>query len=349
VTPVLTTRHLTVGYPATRRRGERIVLEGLGLAARAGELTCLLGPNGSGKSTLLRTLAGMQPALAGEVALCGDPLDALSMRERARRLAVVLTDGVDAGSLRAVDLVALGRHPHTGWDGRLRPADHEAVRWALAAVGATPLAERDVAALSDGERQRVLIARALAQQPRLLALDEPVAFVDVARRLELTALLRDLAAECELGVVLTTHDIDLALRTADTVWLIEPRPGLAHHLHVGAPEDLVLSGAVDRAFASEAVRFDVKRGRFADITAPLGTARIEGDGIEARWAGRVVERQGLALDPAATALVVTAHGGGRWTVAAADARSEHRSLDEVGRRVRALLPTLASASDHSET
>jgi iron complex transport system ATP-binding protein len=273
----------------------------------------------------------------------------LSVRERARRLAVVLTDGIDVGLLRAVDLVALGRHAHTGWDGRLRAPDRDAVRWALAAVGVEPLAERDVGSLSDGERQRVLIARALAQQPRLLALDEPIAFVDVAHRLELTALLRDLAAECDLGVLLTTHDIDLALRSADTLWLIEPVGDDQRRLHVGAPEDLVLSGAVDRAFASATVRFDAAQGRFAPVGTPLLTARVDGTGLEAAWAVRTLERQGLAVVTEGTAsvvpaLVVTAHGGGRWTVAGG-AATEHASLDAVARRVRALLPALLAAAD----
>jgi iron complex transport system ATP-binding protein len=342
VTAVLAARGLSVGYPAARRAPARVVLDGLDLVAHPGALTCLLGPNGSGKSTLLRTLAGMQPPLAGDVALCGDRLDGLSARERARRLAVVLTDGVDAGLLRAVDLVALGRHPHTGWDGRLRAADHAAVRWALAAVGAAELADRDVGSLSDGERQRVLIARALAQQPRLLALDEPVAFVDVARRLELTALLRDLAAECDLGVLLTTHDIDLALRTADTVWLIEPLADGRRRLHVGAPEDLVLSGAVDRAFSSDAVRFDAARGTFASTRPAVLRARVAGEGPEALWAARALERRGIAVDPGADGLVVTAPGDGTWTVDGAGARTEHRSLGAVVERVAALMATSGS-------
>ncbi len=169
---------LTVGYRG-RRGTRREVLAGLDLTLPAGELTCLLGANGSGKSTLLRTLAGMQAPLAGRVTLLGDDVTALEPRERARRLAVVLTDPVETGGLTGADLVALGRHPHTGWSGRLGPADRDAVDWALRATGAAPLAARPVGQLSDGERQRLLVARALAQQPAVLALDEPVAFVDL--------------------------------------------------------------------------------------------------------------------------------------------------------------------------
>lgn len=343
---VLRTFDLAVGYPGRAQRdgGAHTVLAGLDLVARAGQLTCLLGPNGSGKSTLLRTLAGMQAPLAGRADLCGDPVDALPARERARRLAVVLTGAVDIGILRATDLVALGRHPHTGWDGRLRALDRAAVRWALDAVDATPLADRDVATLSDGERQRIMIARALAQQPRLLALDEPTAYVDVPRRMELTALLRDLARECTLGVLMTTHDLELALRTADVLWLIEPLEDGTRRMHVGAPEDLALSGAVGRAFASDGAHFDLDRGRFVPSLAPLGRVRIDGRGPEAGWAARAVEREGLVVDPGASELVVTALGGGRWRVEGAGETTEHGSLGEVAATVRGLLPRLAGAS-----
>jgi iron complex transport system ATP-binding protein len=345
VTEVLRTTNLAVGYPLRARGGgAHTVLQGLDLVAEAGQLTCLLGPNGSGKSTLLRTLAGMQAPLAGHAELCGDRVGSLPARERARRLAVVLTGAVDVGILRVTDLVALGRHPHTGWDGRLRAVDREAVRWAIASVGASALAERDVSTLSDGERQRVMIARALAQQPRLLALDEPTAFVDVPRRMELTALLRDLARECTLGVLMTTHDLELALRTADVLWLIEPLADGGRRLHVGAPEDLALSGAVERAFASDGVRFDLDRGGFVPRLEPLGRVRVDGEGVEALWAARVVEREGLVVDAAAENLVVTALGGGRWRVAAAGTATEHGSLGEVAVRVRELLPMVAEAT-----
>ena len=285
----LLARGLRVGYRS--RRHERVVLEGLDVALRPGRLTCLLGPNGSGKSTLLRTLAGMQAPLAGHALLEGEDVHRLGAVERARRLAVVLTDQVDVGTMRTEDLVALGRHPHTGWSGRLTPRDHAAVDWAVESVGAGPLRGRMVSELSDGERQRVLIARALAQQPRVLALDEPVAFVDVPRRVELTQLLRDLAHRTGLAVLLTTHDLDLALRYADDLWLIGPDRTLLR----GAPEDLVLSGAVAEAFHSDEVRFDLERGAFLPTAATRGIARVHGAGAAAVWLGRAVERAGFRL------------------------------------------------------
>jgi iron complex transport system ATP-binding protein len=175
----------------------------------------------------------------------------------------------------------------------------------------------------------------------VLALDEPTAFVDVPRRMELAALLRDLARECTLGVLMTTHDLDLALRTADVLWLIEPVEDGSRVLHVGAPEDLALSGAVERAFASEGVRFDVATGTFVPRLVPLGRVRVDGEGPDALWAARAVEREGLVVDAAARDLVVTALGERRWRVEGAGVASEHGDLGAVAARLRALLPALA--------
>ena len=338
---VLEARALSVGYPQRRGRAHT-VLAGLELALQPGELTCLLGPNGSGKSTLLRTLAGMQPPLAGQALLQGTPVTRLSTRERARRLAVVLTDPVDVGLMRAVDLVALGRYPHTGWGGQLRPGDRAAVDWALAATAAGTLAHRRVGELSDGERQRVAIARALAQQPAVLALDEPIAFIDVPRRVELTVLLRRLARECGFAVLLTTHDLDLAIRAADTVWLLEP--GEPARVHVGGPEDLVLAGAVGRAFHSDEVAFDLARGSFVPTATAFGRARVVGRGVAVRWTRQALEREGLAMVAAGehADLVVEVHGQtGGWRIVSPVEGRAHDSVRGLLAEVRGLVPRLA--------
>jgi iron complex transport system ATP-binding protein len=338
-TTVLSTAGLAVGYRGRRGR-HAVVLAGLDLALEAGRLTCLLGPNGSGKSTLLRSVVGLQRPLAGTVRLGDDDLRTLGPLERARRLAVVLTEPLDAGLLRAEDLVALGRYPHTGWAGRLTAADHAVVDWALHAAGAFQLRERPVVELSDGERQRVLIARALAQQPAVLALDEPVAFVDVARRIELVRLLGHLARECGLAVLLTTHDLDLALRTADTVWLIEGAAGGPRVLHAGAPEDLALDGAVARAFAGDGVRFDHARGTFLPETVALARYVVHGPDPAAHWAGMALQRAGLAAagPHEHPHVVVTATVAG-WRVEAAGAVTDVADLAGLVALAPSFLPT----------
>ena len=284
---ILQTRGLGIGY-APRRRPRVEVAADLGVELHAGELVCLLGPNGAGKSTLVRTLAGLQKPLSGQVLLQGRELHDLPEGERARHLGLVLTERVDTGNLSAYALAALGRYPYTGWDGRLSPEDEEVVRWALEAVGARELAPRSVGELSDGERQKVTIARALAQEPAVLLLDEPTAFLDLPRRVEIVQLLRRLAGEGDRAVLLSTHDLELALRSADRLWLLPP----GGPLQTGAPEDLVLSGAFQRTFGD----FDPATGSFHLSREPEGEVGLEGEGLQARWTARALERAGFRVD-----------------------------------------------------
>jgi iron complex transport system ATP-binding protein len=233
--PLLETHDLAIGYQS-RSTTRRVVVASINLRLEAGELVCLLGPNGAGKSTLLRTLAGMQAPLQGQIQIMGTDLYRLSPIDRARRLGVVLTDRAEVGALSVRALVALGRYPYTDWAGRLTAADEICIDQALAAVGATALALRLFGQLSDGERQKALIARALAQEPNLLLLDEPTAFLDWPRRVEIMGILRRLARESGRAVLLSTHDLDLALRGADRLWLLPP----GGPIRAGMPEELVL-------------------------------------------------------------------------------------------------------------
>jgi iron complex transport system ATP-binding protein len=295
---------LAVGY---RTRGERrAVLEHVNVAVENGDLVCLLGPNGIGKSTLLRTLARMQPALWGHVELSGTDMRALSQMEIARRLGVVLTERVAVDALTARRVVELGRYPHSGWFGRLTPHDRTAVERAIDAVGARHLAERDFSRLSDGERQRIMIARALAQEPVLLVLDEPTAFLDVPSRVELMALLRRLTRDDALAAVMSTHDLELALRTADVIWLVLP----GGEMMTGAPEDVVLAGGITRAFEGRQIRFDGEARSFRWLSGESGTAAVRGTGLRAALVRGVLERAGYDVDPHDADLVIEADESG---------------------------------------
>jgi len=218
----------------------------------------------------------------------------------------VLTERVAVDALTARRVVELGRYPHSGWFGRLTPHDRAAVERAIDAVGAHHLAERDFSRLSDGERQRIMIARALAQEPVLLVLDEPTAFLDVPSRVELMALLRRLTRDDALAAVISTHDLELALRTADVIWLVLP----GGEVMTGAPEDVVLAGGIARAFEGRQIRFDGEARSFRWLSGERGTAAVHGSGLRAALVRGVLERAGYEVDPGDAELVVEADESG---------------------------------------
>ncbi len=248
-------RALSTGYGPRRQR--RIVARGLTATLAAGSFTALIGTNGAGKSTLLRTLAGLQPALEGEVSWCGKPLTAYSRRALSRMLAVVLTDRNAGDGLTVSELVEMGRMPYTGFDGRLTEADRAIAAQAMAQTGVAPLAARTVGSLSDGERQRVMIAKALAQQTPAILLDEPTAFLDFPSKVSLLRLLRRLAEEEGKTILLSTHDLELALQIAGRVWLLS-----SDGLTEGTPSQLAAEGALERFFRCEGLEFDRSHLRF---------------------------------------------------------------------------------------
>jgi iron complex transport system ATP-binding protein len=283
----------------------------------------LIGPNGVGKSTLMRTLAGMQNPLAGRVALMGDDLKTLKAAERARRLSVVLTGREQVGLLTGYELVALGRHPHTAWTGQLTRHDEQVVRWAVEAVGAVDLAARRIAELSDGERQKLMIARALAQEPAAMILDEPTAFLDLPHRVEIMRLLRNLAAQTGRAILVSTHDLDLALRSAQKIWLMS-----GDAMEVGAPEDLVLSGAFQRSFQREGVAFDAQSGSFSIRQDHAGCVLVLGDGLAALWIKRALEREGFVTQKngAAPLATITVLDEKHWSL---DGGKTHTSIADL--------------------
>jgi iron complex transport system ATP-binding protein len=331
---------LSVGYRVAR--ATRTVLNTIDAALHTSEFACLLGPNGVGKSTLLRTLARMQSPIAGQVDIDGHDIRRMNQTELARRLSVVLTERVDVGILPAYDLVGMGRYPYTGWGGRLSQRDHEIIRWAIRVTGAESLATRNVAELSDGERQRVMIARALAQEPSVMLLDEPTAFLDAPRRAELTGLLRQLTRETGRAVLLSTHDVELALRTADTIWLITPDGQFI----AGAPEDLVLRGVFERAFPSANFAFDPMVGGFQVRHAHARRARIHGNGLVGLWTRRALERAGFVpIDEADSGAVVDldvrcvqTSAGWCWQTVCDMRIHDHASLAELTRHLHRSAP-----------
>ncbi|MDL2252300.1 ABC transporter ATP-binding protein [Odoribacter sp. OttesenSCG-928-J03] len=253
----ITANNLTIGYKQGKR-GNKIIHENLSFSLEEGELTCLLGPNGAGKSTLLRTISGSQQALGGELLLEGRPLTSYNDKELARTIGLVLTDRTMGGGLSVYEMVALGRQPHTGFFGRLNDNDREIVQKSLDLVGISHKADSYVAELSDGVRQKVMIAKALAQECPMLLLDEPTAFLDVVSRIEIMNLLHELAAKQHKTILLSTHDMEQALLLGDRLWLLSDE----NSLQCGVTEDLILSGAINKFFSRNEIAFDQMSGNF---------------------------------------------------------------------------------------
>ena len=229
--------NISLGY------GARTLLEGVTTHFEAGTLTALIGRNGAGKSTLLRALAGLEPLQAGAITIGGQSIAELDGAEAARRVAFVATDKVRIANLPCEDLVALGRAPYTNWIGRLQAVDREIVADALAKVGMSEFAHKTMDRMSDGECQRVMIARALAQQTPVILLDEPTAFLDMPNRYELCRLLQRLAHDEQKAILFSTHELDIATKMCDSIALIDT-PKLLHQ----PATEMVASGAIERLF-----------------------------------------------------------------------------------------------------
>lgn len=301
-------RNLKIGYKSNHST-EKVVADQINTELRSGELVCLMGPNGSGKSTLIKTLAGMQPKLEGEISLFGTPLNQLSPKDLACKLSTVLTDRVTIGNLDVFTLVSFGRSPYTGWLGRLQGEDEKKVRWAIEATGLKPLSDRDISTLSDGERQKVMIARALAQDTDLILLDEPTAHLDLPNRVKIIRLLRSLTHKTGKGFLLSTHELDLALKAGDRAWLLDDK----QQLFTGVPEDLVLNETFETVFHRENVDFDRKTGTFNLHDQNGKTIQINGDDIGTFWTKRALEREGFQVvesEDANYSVVVKKNGDG---------------------------------------
>ena len=247
---------LTTGY--RNSKGDKEVTTKLTASLYAGELTCLLGPNGAGKSTLLRTLAGFQKPLSGSIEITGKNIMDFRGKELSRTIGVVLTEKPLLENMDVETLVGLGRAPYTDFWGRFSKEDREAVDKSLAMIGIESLRHRMVQSLSDGERQKVMIAKAFAQETPVIFLDEPTAFLDYPSKVEILLLLYNLAHSMEKTIFLSTHDLDMALQLTDRVWLMDKKLGV----RTGTHRELTESGDLERYFQRPGIRFDKETGLF---------------------------------------------------------------------------------------
>ncbi|MGQ1890490.1 ABC transporter ATP-binding protein [Thermophagus sp. OGC60D27] len=287
--PLIKTHNLAIGYKS-KGQDVRSLHSDINVKLNAGEFVCLLGPNGAGKSTLLQTMCGFIPELDGVVFINNRPISSVSGKELSLMVSVVLTERIEVSNMTVFDLVSLGRSPYTGFFGRMRKRDVKKVKEAISAVGLNGFESRLLVQMSDGERQKAMIAKALVQETPLIVLDEPTAFLDLPSRIELMHLLRQLSHTRNKGILLSTHDLDLALQMADKVWLLAE----GKKMESGTPEDLVLTNEFRRFFEREGILFDNNTGQFTIDEKKLKTIRLVGKGIEYKWVSRALARKGFA-------------------------------------------------------
>lgn len=247
---IFETQNLAVGY--THGKQTTTLLSGLNLSLESGQLVALLGQNGAGKSTLIRALTFATKPVEGKILLHGVDFNTITKSERARLLGLVSTERIQAGALTVTELVGLGRQPYTGFLGRLSDVDRDIVADSISSVGMSHKADSFVANLSDGERQKVMIARALAQHTPIIVLDEPTAFLDAASRIETMQLLASLAHEQNKAVLLSTHDISRSLMLTDQLWVITRD----RQVLTGPTSEMVASDAMNRVFANSSIIFN---------------------------------------------------------------------------------------------
>ena len=283
-------KDLSIGYPG---KGEVKVVAGhINAGINSGELTCLLGANGIGKSTLLRTLSAFQPKLSGEIFIQGKEIEQYKDKELSMAISVVLTEKCEVRNMTVTELVGLGRTPYTGFWGTLDEDDKRIVERSISLVKIEKLADRMVHTLSDGERQKVMIAKALAQETPIIFLDEPTAFLDFPSKVEMMQLLHRLSRQTNKTIFLSTHDLELALQIADKIWLMDKMNGVI----IGTPEDLSLNGSLSTFFAHKGIIFDIETGLFRVDNEYITKLRLIGEGQGYAMVRKALQRNGILAD-----------------------------------------------------
>lgn len=278
--------NLTIGYH--EGGNTKVVIRNITAHVYEGELTCLIGSNGVGKSSLIRTLSGFQSKLDGNIMLNGRDLNAYSNKELSHEIGIVLTERFDLRNMSVEDLISMGRSPYTNFFGQLRDSDKLIVRRSAELVGVESLLNRQAYSLSDGERQKVMIAKALAQETPIIFLDEPTVFLDYESKVGIMQLLHNLCCTENKIIFLSSHDLDLVLQMSDKIWLMN-----GGVLSVGTPEDLAINGKLSNCFMGKGITFNLLSGIFSPCFPTKSKVSIKGDGIVCDLVAKALKRNGI--------------------------------------------------------
>jgi iron complex transport system ATP-binding protein len=292
---------LSIGYEGSGQNGKFPMMTA---TVSSRNLIVLVGRNGVGKSTLLRTLAGLQPPVSGKLTLMGKDISQYSQKERAAIVSFVSTEKPDIADMTVFDLVSLGRYLYTNWLGTMDESDRAAVTKAMTMTGISHLADDSISKISDGELQRAMIARTLAQNTPVIILDEPVAFLDLPNKFEILLLLRSLAWNEKKTVILSAHDLDIAMRLADMLWIMTPKS-----LEQGAPEDIAISRGLEAIFRNSKILFDYNTGTVDTGIRPTGKISLAcEDPAAGFWLNRAFNRLGFEVSDSAEISVEVKNG-----------------------------------------
>ncbi|MBN2236371.1 MAG: ABC transporter ATP-binding protein [Bacteroidales bacterium] len=284
------TRDLAVGYPTGSN--PKIVQNNLNVSLEEGEMCCLIGPNGVGKSTLLKTLIAQLKVIKGHLMVLGKAIQDYNQADLAKLVSVVLTEEVQVANLRVEELVAMGRFPYTNFWGKLNQDDHRIIQEAIALLEIEDLANRYFNELSDGEKQKVLIAKAIAQETPIIILDEPTVYLDFPSKVSIFSKLVQISHTKKIGVIISTHDLEIALKTADQIWLMRAN----QTIKTGIPEDLVLDGAIAASFSNEVLTFDLNTAHFSYTYQTKNLINCIGNQVQDEWLKRALVRKGISGD-----------------------------------------------------
>lgn len=290
------TQSLTIGY--TEGRTNKVLQENINLSLSSGEIISLMGQNGVGKTTFIKTLSGLHKGISGSVLHQDRLIDEFSKSALAKQISVVLTEKPFAAHLSVIELIALGRHPYSNWLGRLSTSDKQAIDVAMNQTNINYLARKKLYQLSDGQFQKVMIARALAQETDLIILDEPTAHLDLSNKIEIMLLLKSIAGNGK-GVLIATHDLQVSLQLSDRLWLFNfNRPVLD-----GCPEDLILQGAIDQTLFPVNNNIDLTTGTVKHLDERKGNVLLQGDPTMVHWTAQALQRNGYAVNKDTNSLI----------------------------------------------
>ena len=290
------TQSLAIGY--TEGRSNKVLQENINLSLSSGEIISLMGQNGVGKTTFIKTLSGLHKGISGSVLHQDRLIDEFSKSALAKQISVVLTEKPFAAHLSVIELIALGRHPYSNWLGRLSTSDKQAIDVAMNQTNINYLARKKLYQLSDGQFQKVMIARALAQETDLIILDEPTAHLDLSNKIEIMLLLKSIAGNGK-GVLIATHDLQVSLQLSDRLWLFNfNRPVLD-----GCPEDLILQGAIDQTLFPVNNNIDLTTGTVKRLDERKGNVLLQGDPTMVHWTAQALQRNGYAVNKDTNSLI----------------------------------------------